>query len=130
MNITLSSEFELVAANIAAQVFPNTQYQLLAQEIEERELVITFKSQKKFSENFRVRFFLNNKKLILSCYYKESIYHLNYSIANNYSWSDGLGDRVFSPQSIGEKFEFLAQKFYAVIEEFWLPSFLSKEPQS
>ncbi|MDF5726551.1 MAG: hypothetical protein PUP92_00560, partial [Rhizonema sp. PD38] len=74
MNITLSSEFEVVAANIAAQVFPNTQYQLLAQEIGERELAITFKSHKNFSENFRVRFFANKKNLILSGYYKESIY--------------------------------------------------------
>ena len=130
MNITLSSEFEVVVANIAAQVFPKTQYQLLAQEIGERELVITFKSQKHFSENFRIRFFPKNKKLILSGYYKETIYHLNYSIANNYSWSDGLGDQVFSPESIREKFEFLAQKFYAILEEFWLPSSLSKEPQS
>ena len=129
MNILLSSEFEVVVANIAAQVFPKTQYRLLAQTFRYDELVITFKSQKHFSENFRVRFLPKNKNLTLSCHYKGKMYHLNYVTADNYSWSDGLGDRVFSPFNVGEKFESLAKKFYPVLEEFWLPSFSSKKPQ-
>ncbi|MBD2776605.1 hypothetical protein [Iningainema tapete] len=122
MNITLSLEFEVVAANIATQVFPNIKYQLSAQKIANHELVITFKSQKHFSENFRVRFSPDNKKLVLSCHYRDTMYHLNYVIGNNYHWVDGLGDRVFSPQNIGEKFESLVKKLYPVLEEFWLPS--------
>lgn len=122
MNITLSLEFEVVAANIAAQVFPKIKYQLSAQKIGNHELVITFKSQKHFSENFRVRFSPENKKLILFCHYKDTMYHLNYEEVNNYHWSDGLGSRVFSPHYIGEKFESLANKLYPVLEEFWLPS--------
>lgn len=129
MNIPLDSQFEVVAANIAAQVFPKTQYQLLAKTIGSRELVITFKSQKHCCENFRVRFFPKNKNLIVSCHYKETMYHLNYVTANNYSWSDKHGDRVFSPFDIGEKFESLAKKFSPVLEEFWLPSSSSKKPQ-
>ncbi|MBR8838165.1 MAG: hypothetical protein DSM106950_30225 [Stigonema ocellatum SAG 48.90 = DSM 106950] len=134
-------DFYVVATNIAALVFPATQFQLLSQKISSDHaalifpasqfhslspkigsdnLAITFKSQKHFSESFRVRFFPKITTLTVSGYYKEGMAHLIYIPANNYNWLNGRGYQIKSPDGIGEKFEFLANKFYPFLEEFFL----------
>lgn len=120
MNITQSSEFETVAANIAGLAFPKTQFQLLYQKIGNNNLILTFKSKKHFSENFRVSFFPKVRTLIVSGYCQAGMFHLNYNPANNYEWFNGNGYKITSPCDMGEKLEFLAKKFYPFLEEFFL----------
>ncbi|MHC5777966.1 hypothetical protein [Nostoc sp.] len=40
--------------------------------------------------------------------------------ANNYDWFNAKGYTITRPDSIAEKFEFLARKFYPFFEEFFL----------
>ena len=120
MNIILDPDFQAAATNIVALVFPTTHFQLLSQKIGSDNLVITFKTQRHFSENFRLRFFPKTKTLTLSGYYKEGMAHLNYIPVDHYNWLHGKGYKITSPHCIGEKFEFLANKFYPFLEEFFL----------
>ncbi len=137
---TVQPDFQMEAANIAALVFPKTQFQLLSQKIGSAHaalvlpktqfqllspkigndnLSMTFKGRH-FSENFKLRFFPKIKTLILSGYYKEGMAHLIYTPANNYNWLNGRGYEINSPGCIGEKFQFLVNKFYPFLEEFFL----------
>lgn len=120
MNTILTPDFQVAAANIAALVFPKTQFHLLSQKIESDNLAITFKSQTHFSENFRLKFFPKIRTLILSGYSQKGISHLNYLPASNYNWLNGCGDKIMFPYCIGEKFELLANKFYPFLEEFFI----------
>jgi hypothetical protein len=45
--------------------------------------------------------------------------HLIYIPDNNYNWLNGRGYEITSPEEIGEKFEFLANKLYPFLQEFY-----------
>lgn len=120
MEVILPPEFETVVANIAALAFPKTQFQLLSQKIGNNNLILTFKSKKHFSENFRVRFFPKMKTLTVSSYCQTGMSHLNYIPAHTYDWVNGKGYKMNSPREIGEKLELLAQRFYPFLEEIFL----------
>ncbi|WP_341529482.1 hypothetical protein WKK05_09335 [Nostoc sp. UHCC 0302] len=138
---SIQTDFQSEAANIAGQVFPNTQFRLLtrkissshaalvlpknqfnslSQEIGNNNLAITFKSQNHALENFQVNFFPKISTLILSGYYKQGMANLRYYPANNYDWFNSTGHKIDRPDCIGKKFEFLASKFYPFFEEFFL----------
>lgn len=120
MNFKLSSDFEATAAEIAAKVFPNTQFQFLVKEIGIGNLAITFKNPRYFAENFRIKFYPKLKTLIISGYSSEGMVHLTYIPENNYEWRNGGGFKINKPSSVGDKFEFLAVKFYPFLQEFFL----------
>ncbi|MFH7029800.1 MAG: hypothetical protein ACHBN1_31675 [Heteroscytonema crispum UTEX LB 1556] len=119
------TQFQLLSEKIgsshAALILPKTQYELLSRIIGSDNLSITFKNPRKFSENFRLRFFPKIKTLILSGHYKDGMAHLMYIPANNYTWFNATkGYAINSPDCIGEKLEFLANKFYPFLEEFFI----------
>lgn len=120
MNFKLSSDFEAIAAEIAAMVYPKTQFQFLVKEIGIGNLAITFKNPRHFSQNFRIKFYPKLKTLIVSGYSPEGMVHLTYVPDHNYDWRNGGGFKINKP-SVGEKFEFLAGKFYPFLQEFFLP---------
>lgn len=115
------TQFQVLSQKIgsdhAALILPQTQFQLLAHTIGNDNLSVTFKG-KHFSENFRLRFFPNIKTLIVSGYYKEGMAHLIYVPPKSYNWLNGKKYQINAPSSIGEKFEFLASNFYPFLEEF------------
>lgn len=119
MNFQLKSDFEAATANIADAVFPNTQFQIIAQEIGIGNLSITFKNPRHFADNFRIKFYPKLKTLIVSGYSTEGMVHLTYIPENNYSFCNGSGMKISKP-SVGDKFEFLAGKFYTFLQEFYL----------
>ncbi|MBD2603183.1 hypothetical protein H6G81_01265 [Scytonema hofmannii FACHB-248] len=110
--------FQTIGSSHAALVLPKAQFQLLSEKIGSDNLCITFKA-KHFSENFKLRFFRKIKTLTLSGYYNEGMAHLIYIPDNNYNWLNGRGYEITSPDSIGEKFEFLANKLYPFLQEFY-----------
>ena len=118
------TEFRLLARIIgsthAALVLPQSQFQLLPSEIGNHNLTIVFKSQNHALENFRVNFLPKITTLTLLAYYKDGTANLRYQPANNYDWFNARGNKITRPDSIGEKFEFLARKFYPFFEEFFL----------
>ena len=120
MDFILTSGFQAVAAEIASLVFPKTQFQVLSKEVGIGNIAITFKNPKHFSENFRVKYYPKLKTLVISGYCREGIVHLNYIPDNNYDWRNGGGHVIDKPSSVGEKFEFLANKFYSLLQEFFL----------
>jgi len=138
---TVQTDFQLEAAKIAALVFPNTRFRLflrnigmahaasvspkaqsksLLKVIGDDNLAIFFKSQTDVLENFQVQFFPKIKSLILSGHHKDDLAHLYYYPANDYDWFNGKGYKIARPDCIGEKFEFLADKFYPFFEEYFL----------
>jgi len=138
---TVKTDFQAEAANIAAFAFPETEFRLLARiigstyatlvlpksqfqslpsEIGNHNLTIVFKSQNHALENFRVNFFPKITTLTLLAYYKDGTANLRYQPANNYDWFNAKGYTITRPDSIGEKFEFLARSFYPFFEEFFL----------
>ncbi len=118
------TEFRLLARIIssthAALVLPKSQFQLLSSEIGNRNLSIVFKSQNHALENFQANFFPKITTLTLLAYYKDGTANLRYQPANNYDWFNARGYKITRPDSIGEKFELLARKFYPFFEEFFL----------
>jgi hypothetical protein len=123
------SQFQLLSQTIgsahAALILPKNQYQLLSQTIGNHNLSIAFKNQRNFSENFKVRFFPKIKTLTISSYYEKNMVHLvyissNYNRNNNFNWLNSKGYEINSPDCIGEKFEFLANKLYPFLEEFFI----------
>ncbi|MFH7027822.1 MAG: hypothetical protein ACHBN1_21095 [Heteroscytonema crispum UTEX LB 1556] len=124
-----NSQFQLLSQTIgsahAALIIPKNQYQLLSQTIGNKNLSITFKNQRNVSENFQLRFFPKIKTLIISGYYEKDMVHLIYissnsNMNNNYNWLNSRGYEINSPDCIGEKFEFLANKLYPFLEEFFI----------
>jgi hypothetical protein len=110
--------YQTIGSGHAALVLPKAQFQLLSEKIGSDNLCITFKA-KHFSENFKLRFFPKIRTLTLSGYYNEGMAHLIYIPGNDYNWLNGRGYEITSPDCIGEKFEFLANKLYPFLEEFY-----------
>ncbi len=138
---TVQTDFKVEAANIAALVFPRTRFRLFLRnigmnhaasvspkahvklslkDIGDDNLAIFFKSQTDVLENFQVQFFPKIKSLILSGHYKDELAHLYYYPDNDYDWFNSKGYTIARPDCIGEKFEFLADKFYPFFEEYFL----------
>lgn len=120
MNFILPSDFKAAAAAAAALVFPKTQFQLFSKEIGIGNLAITFKNPKHFSENFRIKFYIKLRTLVISGYSSEGIVHLTYTPDDNYEWRNGYGFKINKPSSVGDKFEFLARRFYPLLQEFFI----------
>ncbi|BAZ17428.1 hypothetical protein NIES4071_93060 [Calothrix sp. NIES-4071] len=106
----------------AAFIFPKNKYDLLAPKVGNNNLSITFKKEKIIGRNvnFSVCFFPKINTLTLSGYYSKGMAHLIYTPFNNHSWLNGKGYDITTPDCVGEKFEFLAPKFYAFFEEFFI----------
>lgn len=106
----------------AAFMFPKIQYNLLAQKIGSNNLSITFKKEKYIGKNvnFSICFFPKINTLTLSGYYSKGMAHFIYTPFNNHNWLNGKGYKISTPDCVGEKFEFLAPKFYAFLEEFFI----------
>ncbi|MDF5718942.1 MAG: hypothetical protein PUP91_00325 [Rhizonema sp. PD37] len=120
MKFLLTSDFQTVATEIASLVFPKTEFQVLFKETGIGKISMTFKNPKHFADNFRIKFCSKLKTLTISGYSKEGIVHLNYLPENNYDWRNGGEHTISKPSSVGEKFEFLASKFYPVLQEYYL----------
>lgn len=120
MKFLLTSDFQTVATEIASLVFPKTQFQVLFKETGTGKISITFKNPQHFADNFRIKFCSKLKTFTISGYSKEGIVHLHYLPENNYEWRNGGEYTISKPSSVGEKFEFLASKFYPVLQEYYL----------
>ena len=134
MEFILTSDFKAIATEIASLVFPTSQFLVLSKEFGVVNLAITFKKHRDFSDNFRIRFYHILKTLTISGYSKPGIVHLNFYPGNNnyYEWRNGGGHTINKPPCVGERFEFLARKFYPFLQEFFLGEvfdnfFISKE---
>ncbi|MBD2777873.1 hypothetical protein [Iningainema tapete] len=125
MNFELNSDFEAATAKIANAVFPNIQFQIIAQEIGIGNLSITCKNPRYFGDNFRIKFYPKLKTLIVSGYSHEGMVHLTYTPDNNYEWRNGSGLKISKPSSVGDKFEYLARTFYPFLQEFYLVEVLT-----
>lgn len=118
------TEFQLLPQKIgsahAALVLPKTQFQLLSSKVGSDNLSLNFKNKKHFADNFRLIFLPKIKTLIFSAHYLQGIAHLIYIPGNSFNWLDSRGYGINYPDGIGEKLEFLASKFYPFLEEFFL----------
>ncbi|BAZ10722.1 hypothetical protein NIES4071_25450 [Calothrix sp. NIES-4071] len=140
---SIQADLQVEAANIAALVFPETEfkllyrqatcsdiafifpsneYEFLAPEIGCNNLSITFKKEKHIGKNinFSVCFFPKIKAVTLSGYYSQGMAHLIHTPYKTWNWFNGKGYKITTPDCIGDKFEFLAPKFYTLFEEFFL----------
>ncbi|OKH32183.1 hypothetical protein NIES2101_40925 [Calothrix sp. HK-06] len=140
---SIESDFIVEAANIAALVFPETKFKLILQQVSNfdaalvlpkapqyllsqaigsHNLSITFKDEKVFSKNinFRVCFFPKLQAITISGYCSQGTAYLIYTSPSNYNWLNSKGYKIDYPDTIGEKFEYLAPKFYPFFEEFVL----------
>ncbi|MBO3462537.1 hypothetical protein G7B40_028105 [Aetokthonos hydrillicola Thurmond2011] len=122
MEFILTSDFQTIATEIASLVFPKTQFQVLSKEIGVGNVAITFKNPRDFSDNFRIRFYPKLKTLTVSGYSQQGIVHFNFYAENNNNceWRNGGGSKIDRPSCVGERFEFLAKKFYPFLQEFFL----------
>ncbi|MBD2775842.1 hypothetical protein [Iningainema tapete] len=119
MNLLLISDFKSVASEITAQVFPKTQFQVLFKEMGNGNITITFKSSTHFANNFRIKFNIRTRNLIISGHSHTVIVHLNYINKSNYAWYDQSGLAIPKPTDIGEKLELLARNFSVILPEFY-----------
>lgn len=110
---------QIIGRDYAACVLPKTQFELLAPKIGDENLSLTFQGRH-FSENFRVMFFPKINTLILSAYYSKGMAHLIYIPGYNFTWINSLGYKINYPDGIAESLELLADKFYPFLLEFFL----------
>ena len=120
MNNALIGDFKVAATEIIALVFPKTGFKVLCQEIGVGNIAITFHNSKQFSDNFRIKYYVKLETLIISGYSSERTVHLIYQATNNYTWRNECGVAIDKPSCLGEKLEFLARKFFLVLQEFYL----------
>ncbi len=120
MNNVLFGDFKTVATEIITLVFPKTDFKVLCQEIGIGNIAITFYNPKNFSDNFRIKYYVKLRTLIISGYSNERTVNLIYQTENNYSWRNESGLTINKPCSIGEKLELLAMKFLPILQEFYL----------
>lgn len=120
MHNVLIGDFKTAATEIIALVFPKTEFKVLCQEIGIGNVAITFHNPKHFSDTFRIKYYVKLKTLIISGYSNEQTVHLIYQATNNYTWRNECGVAIEKPYSLGEKLEFLARKFFLVLQEFYL----------
>jgi hypothetical protein len=137
MNNTLSLEFEIVATEIAARVFPQFRFTLsyhqppLAKRItlkfqghKNRATNILSSQTSKFQEQdalfFNADFYPHSRCLSLETRFEDKKYSLFHHSIGYLFWSIDNRKNIVPPSSFQKEFEDIVTRLYPMLEEFFL----------